>query len=92
MEIVGTVRDKDTGKPLAGITVQTTAPFGNPGRYLMTTTDVQGGYRFAGVPPKTDYGVEQDVLAAPKDGPPYVPTVQHVGAGMGLARPVRTSR
>ena len=36
--------------------------------------------------PKTDFGGEQDVLAAPKDGPPYVPTVQHVGDGT-RARP-----
>jgi BlaR1 peptidase M56 len=30
LEVVGTVRDKDTGKPLAGVTVQNTAAFGNP--------------------------------------------------------------
>ena len=83
LEIVGTVRDKDTGKPLAGITVQTTAAFGNPARYFKTTTDVQGGYRLSGVSPKTEFGDEQNVLAAPKDGPPYVPTVQHVGGGHG---------
>jgi RNA polymerase sigma factor (sigma-70 family) len=83
LEIVGTVRDKDTGKPLAGITVQTTASFGDPARYFTATTDVHGGYRLSGVSPKTDFGDEQDVLAAPKDGPPFVPTVQHVGGGRG---------
>jgi len=83
LEIVGTVRDKDTGEPLAGITVQTATPFGNPLRFLKTTTDDQGGYRLSGVPPKIHFGGEQDVLAAAKDGPPYVPTVRDVGGGHG---------
>ena len=52
LEIVGTVRDKDTGKPLAGVTVQTTAPFGNPSRYLKTTTDAEGRLPAPGSPPK----------------------------------------
>ena len=43
LEIVGTVRDKDTGKPLAGVTVQKTASFGDwPLRFLKTTTDAEG--------------------------------------------------
>ena len=54
LEIVGTVRDKDTGKPLAGVTVQTTAAFGNPLRFLKTKTDAEGRYRLPGLPPKTD--------------------------------------
>ncbi len=83
LELVGTVRERDTGKALAGITVQTTARFGNPSRYNKTTTDIQGAYRLSGVPPQTEFGAEQDVLAAPKDGPPYVPEVQHVGGGHG---------
>jgi len=83
LEIVGTVRDKDTGKLLAGITVQTTGAIGYPLREFKTTTDVQGGYRLSGVPPKSDFGDEQEVVAAPKDGLPYVPTVQHVGVGHG---------
>jgi hypothetical protein len=79
LEIVGTVRDKDTGRPLAGITVQTTMPFGDPGRYFMTTTDARGDYRLSGVPSKTPYGHEQDLRAGAKDGPPYAPSVQHLG-------------
>ncbi len=53
LEIVGTVRDKDTGKPLAGVTVQNTAAFGNPVRFLKTTTDAEGRYRLPGLPPRT---------------------------------------
>ena len=41
LEIVGTVRDKDTGKPLAGVTVQTRTTWGNPFSILKTTTDAE---------------------------------------------------
>ena len=81
IDVEGTVRDKDTGKPLAGVTVQTTAAFGNPLRFLKTTTNADGRYRLPGIPPKTSFGDEQDILAALKDGPPYVPAIQHVGGG-----------
>ena len=40
LEVVGSVRDKDTGKPLAGATVQNTASFRDwPLRFLKTSTD-----------------------------------------------------
>ena len=83
LELVGTVRDKDTGKPLAGVTVQTTAAFGNPLRFHKTTTDADGRYRLTGIPPKTSFGDEQDLLATLNDGPPYLPVVQHVGDRRG---------
>jgi hypothetical protein len=79
LEVVGTVRDKDTGKPLAGVTVQNTAPFGNPGRYFKTKTDAEGRYRLLGLAPRSSFGDGQDVLAAVKDGPAYLPSVQRVG-------------
>ncbi|WP_422928825.1 carboxypeptidase-like regulatory domain-containing protein [Singulisphaera sp. PoT] len=74
LEVVGTVRDKDTGKPLAGITVQPTMPFGNPFRYFKTTTNAKGEYRLAGLSLKDKYGGIQDILAVAEGGPPYVPT------------------
>ena len=83
LEVVGTVRDKDAGRPLPGIAVQTAAPFGNPIRNLKTITDAEGRYRLAGVASKDDYGQEQGVLASSKDGPPYLGTVQPVGEGRG---------
>ncbi len=85
LEIVGTVRDKDNGRPLAGITVQTTRPFGNPFRYFKTTTDARGDYRLSGLPPKDDFGKDQELLAVAKEGPPYVPSLQHVGDAPGPA-------
>jgi BlaR1 peptidase M56/Carboxypeptidase regulatory-like domain len=79
LEVIGTVRDKDTGKPLAGVTVQNTAPFGNPSRFFKTKTDAEGRYRLPGLPPRTIFGDGQDVLAQVKDGPAYLPSVEHVG-------------
>jgi hypothetical protein len=83
LEVVGTVRDKDTGKPLDGVTVQTTAAFGNPLRFLRTTTDAEGRYRLPGIPPKDSFGGGQDLLAALKDGPPYLPAIQSLEDGPG---------
>ena len=83
LEISGTVRDTDTGKPLAGAIVQTTVAFGNPLRYLKATTDAEGRYRLSGVPLKTSFGDDHSLLAAVKDGPPYLQSVQHVEDGHG---------
>ena len=88
LEIVGTVRDQDTGKPLAGVTVQSRAHFGNPGRFHWTKTDAEGRYQLLGLPPRTVFGDVQDVLAAVKDGPAYLPSVQHVEVERGPG-PVR---
>ncbi len=85
LEIIGTVRDKDTGKPLVGITVQTTSPFGNPFRFFKTTTDARGDYRLSGLPPKNEFGEAQELLAGAKEGPPYVPSLQQVGDTPGPA-------
>src|SRR5262249_34409326 len=51
--IVGVVRDKDTKKPLAGVTVQSDKFAGNPYSgvdIVRTTTDTQGRYRLVGMP------------------------------------------
>ncbi len=85
LEIVGTVRDKETGKPLAGITVQTTRPFGDPFRYFKTTTDARGDYRLSGLPLKDTSRGGQEILAVAKEGPPYVPSLQHVDDAPGPA-------
>ena len=53
--IVGVVRDKDTKKPLAGVTIRSHTLATGPGSYLgfdlvRTTTDAQGRYRLTGMP------------------------------------------
>jgi RNA polymerase sigma factor (sigma-70 family) len=85
LEIVGTVRDKDTRKPLAGVTVQTTMPFGNPFRYFKTTTDARGDYRLSGLPLKDTSLGGQEILAVAKEGPPYVPSLQDLDDAPGPA-------
>jgi hypothetical protein len=60
--IVGTVRDKRTSKPLAGITVAYT---GQTWKWLWATTDAQGRYRITGVGKRKQYA---NVAAG---GPPY---------------------
>jgi protocatechuate 3,4-dioxygenase beta subunit len=88
LEIVGTVRDKANGRPLAGITVQTTLPIGDPSRYFKTTTDARGDYRLSGLSPKNMFGEDQEILAGAKEGPPFVPALQHASETPGRA-PVR---
>jgi hypothetical protein len=83
LEAAGTVTDQDTGKPLSGAVVQTTALFGNPLRTLSTTTDAQGRYRLTGIPPRTHFDDEQDLLVSVDDGPPYLPATKHLGEADG---------
>jgi RNA polymerase sigma factor (sigma-70 family) len=53
--IVGTVRDKNTGKPLAGIVVRSER---STGRWIdSATTDEQGHYRIVGNPKQRAYAV-----------------------------------
>jgi RNA polymerase sigma factor (sigma-70 family) len=67
--IVGTVRDRATGKPLAGITVE-----GGPGMYVRTSTDARGRYRLIGVP-KRQQGYW--MTAGGGKGKPYFDLTQH---------------
>ena len=83
LEIVGTIRDQDTGKPLGGVIVQKLWPVGNPLRFLKTTTDAEGRYRLQGLPLNPG-----ELIAEVKDGPAYLASVQHVGNGRGL-EPIR---
>jgi beta-lactamase regulating signal transducer with metallopeptidase domain len=76
LEVVGTVSDKDTGKPIAGAVVQTATAFGNPLRFLKTTTDTSGRYRLTGISPKNSFGQTDDVLAWVPEGPAYLQSVQ----------------
>ena len=72
LPIVGTVRDKDSGKPLAGVTIQPYKLSGNPGRdvglYVRTTSDAAGHYRLPGVP----IGRDNELLAVPTTDQPYL--------------------
>jgi hypothetical protein len=69
--IVGIIRDKDTNKPLAGITVQSYKLANNPMHgidFIETKTDAEGRYRLTGMPK----GPDNKILVIPRDDQPYV--------------------
>ena len=67
--ISGTVRDKVTGKPLAGVTVNSGVQQGWWENAVYATTDFQGRYRVVGLP-KT---AKRQVMFFPIEGTPYLP-------------------
>jgi RNA polymerase sigma factor (sigma-70 family) len=81
--IVGTVRDKDTGKPLAGVTVGS-QKFAGIELYgdssARAVTDKDGRYRLVGMPK----GKGNMVKAAPAPGQPYLQAEREVEDGPGL--------
>jgi RNA polymerase sigma factor (sigma-70 family) len=85
--IIGTVRDKDTGKPLAGVTIQSQLKAGS-GRllqdFLQTTSDQEGRYRLFGMPK----GKGNEIVAVAPSGQPYFLSLKDVGDTLGLD-PVR---
>jgi hypothetical protein len=69
--VVGVVRDKDTGTPLAGVTVESNQLANDPvpGRNIVhTTTDAKGRYRLTGLPK----GAGNKIRLVPRDDQPYV--------------------
>jgi RNA polymerase sigma factor (sigma-70 family) len=82
--ILGTVRDKDTKKPLAGITVQSQTLATRP-KFLQgivqTTTDAHGRYRLTGMPK----GKGNELIAVPDEHVAYHVSVKPVPDSPGLA-------
>jgi RNA polymerase sigma factor (sigma-70 family) len=81
--IVGVVRDKDSGKPLAGVTVQSDKFAGdNAGgdSSVRTVTDKDGRYRLVGMPK----GVGNLIKAVPAPGQPYLQSEREVADPLGL--------
>jgi RNA polymerase sigma factor (sigma-70 family) len=74
--VVGVVRDKDTGKPIAGAIVRNTRSLGDSHRFIQTTTDAMGRYRLDGLMSSTVHNPRgDDVTAIAPDGEPYLPAV-----------------
>jgi hypothetical protein len=76
--VVGTVRDKETGKPLAGVVV-----YGDRAKHreaVTAVTDAEGQFRLVGLPKQSRYDVT--FRAAP--GRPYLTTVLHLADTEGL--------
>jgi protocatechuate 3,4-dioxygenase beta subunit len=69
--VVGVVRDKDTNKPLAGVTIESNRLANDevPGRNIVrTTTDAKGRYRLTGMPK----GKGNKIRLVPRDEQPYL--------------------
>ena len=82
-EIVGTVRDADTGAPMAGAVVQSWAHLDYPFGYVQTTTDAEGRYRLTGLSTTTDrLGNDNEILARGPLGEPYPMMTRGVDAGI----------
>ncbi len=77
--VVGVVRDKDTGKPIAGASARSTGTIGYSYRFVQTTTDAQGLYRLDGLMSVTEENSRGDevVVTAP-EGEPYLPAIQPI--------------
>jgi RNA polymerase sigma factor (sigma-70 family) len=84
--VVGLVRDKDTQKPLAGVTIRSHTQVINPGSsrglafVVRTTTDAEGRYRLTGMPKGKGYSI----VAIPDRDQPYVAINQDVPDSPGL--------
>jgi hypothetical protein len=77
LPVSGVVRDKDTGKPLAGVLIQSEILAGNNvmGNSLVsTTTDKQGRYHLTGLPRRKG----NQIKAVPADEQPYLHSVRPV--------------
>jgi RNA polymerase sigma factor (sigma-70 family) len=66
--VSGVVRDKRTGKPLAGATVRAEQGVGNPTHYIKATTDSAGRYRLTGLPSGSAQRGLDTLVALPPEG------------------------
>jgi RNA polymerase sigma factor (sigma-70 family) len=85
--IIGIVRDKETKRPLSGITIRS-LKLANSATYYMagqesarTTTDTEGRYRLTGMPK----GEGNKIEVAPPDDLPYIAVASDVPDPAGLA-------
>jgi RNA polymerase sigma factor (sigma-70 family) len=83
--IVGVVRDRETKKPLSGVTVRSLALTSGPGLgqsfdLVRTLTDAQGRYRLTGMPKREG----NLIVAIPQRDQPYVVANKEVPDSPGL--------
>src|SRR5262249_39572166 len=83
--IIGVVRDADTHKPLAGVTIRSMSMTVSPGLrspfdLVRSTTDAQGRFRLASMPKRAG----NFIAAGPGRDQPYVPTNREVPDSPGL--------
>jgi RNA polymerase sigma factor (sigma-70 family) len=78
--IVGTVRDKETGKPMSGVRISGNAVGVSGDTRVETYTDKQGRYQLVGLPKAARY----QLLAWPGDFSAYIPGGKEVAGGEGV--------
>ncbi len=83
--IIGVVRDKDTRKPLAGVTIRSLSlkigpSFSRSFDLVRTTTDAQGRYRLTGMPKREG----NQIAAIPDRDQPYVRIHKDIPDSPGL--------
>jgi hypothetical protein len=81
--IVGVVRDKDSGKPIPGVILQSHKIAGSNisgRRDIQTVADANGEYRLTGLPK----GEGNVLCAVPPDGQPYLMALKEVPSTPGL--------
>jgi RNA polymerase sigma factor (sigma-70 family) len=81
--VAGVVRDRATGKPLAGAVVRAEATVGNPFYPVQTTTDAEGRYGLTGLSRGRE-GQSVSVLALAPEGQPYLGMKQQAGGSANL--------
>jgi hypothetical protein len=85
--VSGVVRDKASGKPIAGAVVRSEQPVRYPAYYNRTTTDKDGRYRLTGMPLSQQgaftpmVGPGNGVVALPPDAEPYLAKNRQLPAG-----------
>jgi RNA polymerase sigma factor (sigma-70 family) len=81
--ITGIVRDRDTKRPLAGVTIKSYQLANSPVHgidLIQTTTDAAGRYRLVGMPK----GNGNKILLVPRDDQPYLTAQADVPDGPGF--------
>jgi hypothetical protein len=80
--VSGVVRDKATGKPIAGAVVRGDPPIRYPAYYNQTTTDKEGRYRLTGLSllPTLGLGPNTSVVALAPEGEPYPAVIKGLPA------------
>src|SRR5262249_33615399 len=78
--VTGTVRDKATGKPIAGVTVNGGVGLGWWENAVYVTTDIDGRYRVVGLPKTT----KRKVMFFPDEHSTYLPATFAVPDEEGL--------